>query len=188
MTISSSGSKPRYRVTAAKIIPVIELWPHLQDYADRHVMTCKSDGDCPIRGIPDGNPIRTSLIVAGSIAEGFVETLNSVYLVRRTPAQVLRLAIDSGRYDLTVINLFMCWALNDMKQDGEISEREWSETRAAVADLVQRYNDQAGTNWSALSNALSECNLPDSNAYCLKVYEDYIVELSAAASEDQTHA
>lgn len=184
----STENKPRYRVTAAKIIPALELWPARQDLADRHVMICTSDGDCPIRGVPNGKEIRTSLIVSGSIAEGFVETLNSVYLVRRTPDQVLRLAIDSGRYDLSAVCLFMCWALNDLKRDGEISEREWGETTAAVKALVQRYNDQSGTNWNALSSALNECDLPDSNADCLRVYEDYINELSSDYSEDKADA
>lgn len=70
-----SKSKPQYKMADAEIVSAESLWPDHEQ--------CK--GKFVARGVfvlPDGergNEGRTSLIVSGSIAEGFVETLNSVY-------------------------------------------------------------------------------------------------------------
>lgn len=67
--------KPQYKMADAEIVSAELLWPDHEQ--------CK--GKFVARGIfvhPDGergNEGRTSLIVAGSIAQGFVETLNSFY-------------------------------------------------------------------------------------------------------------
>lgn len=67
--------KPQYKMAEAEIVSAEIVWPEHEQ--------CK--GKFIARGVfvfadgGRGGEGRTSLIVAGSIAEGFVETLNSVY-------------------------------------------------------------------------------------------------------------
>lgn len=67
--------KPQYKMADAEIVSAELLWPEHEQCKGKFVargVFFHSDGE-------RGNEGRTSLIVAGSIAEGFVETLNSVY-------------------------------------------------------------------------------------------------------------
>lgn len=67
--------KPQFKMAGAQIVSAESIWPDSEQ--------CK--GKFVARGTfvyPDGergDEGRTSLIVAGSIEDGFVETLNSIY-------------------------------------------------------------------------------------------------------------
>ncbi|WP_426125228.1 hypothetical protein [Pseudomonas sp. PSPC2-3] len=67
--------KPQYKMADAEIVSAEALWPDSDQCKGKFVargVFVFEDGE-------RGNEGRTSLIVAGSIKEGFVETLNSVY-------------------------------------------------------------------------------------------------------------
>ena len=67
--------KPQYKMADAEIVSAEVLWPDSDQCKGKFVargVFVFEDGE-------RGNEGRTSLIVAGSIKEGFVETLNSVY-------------------------------------------------------------------------------------------------------------
>lgn len=67
--------KRQYKMADAEIVSAELLWPENDQCKGKFVALgtfVYSDGE-------RGNEVRTSLIVAGGISEGFVETLNSVY-------------------------------------------------------------------------------------------------------------
>ena len=62
-------SRPIYK---ASLIPATDIWPHRDECQGKQVL---------IGLATFGQNIRTSLVVAGSVEEGWVETLNSVYII-----------------------------------------------------------------------------------------------------------
>ena len=67
--------KRQYKMADAEIVSAELLWPEHEQCKGKLVARgtfVRSNGE-------RGKEVRTSLIVAGSISEGFVETLNSVY-------------------------------------------------------------------------------------------------------------
>ena len=67
--------KPQYKMADAEIVSAEVLWPEHEQCKGKFI----ARGVIMLSGGVRGNEGRTSLIVAGSIAEGYVETLNSVY-------------------------------------------------------------------------------------------------------------
>lgn len=73
---------PTFKVRDAQLVSVHNLWPHRYPESDpRQCLVCKSDGPCELRGIPDGHPIRTSLVESINEDKTVVLTLNSIYEV-----------------------------------------------------------------------------------------------------------
>lgn len=74
-------AKFTFKVRNAKLVRVADMWPKYEgtEQGDRNVLVCVSDGMCPIRGIPDNWPIRTSMIEKISEDRTKVETMNSIY-------------------------------------------------------------------------------------------------------------
>lgn len=75
-------TKPVFRICDAQIVPALSLWPDRTDLEGKSVAVgiyVHPDGDL-------GGDVRTSLIVAGSLEEGQVETLNSIYKFVDRPA------------------------------------------------------------------------------------------------------
>lgn len=68
-------SKPQYKMADAEIVSAELLWPEHEQCKGRFI----ARGVLVLEGGQRGNEGRTSLIVAGSIEAGYVETLNSVY-------------------------------------------------------------------------------------------------------------
>ena len=67
--------KPNLKMTDAQIVSAESIWPDREQCKGKFVAFgtyVHPDGE-------RGGEGRTSLIVAGSIEEGFVETLNSIY-------------------------------------------------------------------------------------------------------------
>lgn len=75
-------AKPVYQICDAQIVAATTLWPGRSDLEGKSVamgIFVHPDGDL-------GGDVRTSLIVSGSMAEGQVETLNSIYKFVERPA------------------------------------------------------------------------------------------------------
>lgn len=105
----------------------------------------------------------------------------------RKPHEILRLAIDSGAYRTQ--DYFMCHALEFKLLRGKlITAEEYEGAMAAVERLMARYNDDLDGPYRSLAGALGRQDLPNQPADTMAIYEAYINELSAAATEDQTHA
>lgn len=67
--------KLQFKMTDAQIVSAESIWPNHEQCKGKFVA-------CGTFVFPDGErggEGRTSLIVSGSIEEGFVETLNSIY-------------------------------------------------------------------------------------------------------------
>lgn len=75
-------NKRSYKVKNARLVYVHVLWPHKYTATcKQQCLVCHSDGDDDSRGIEDGHPVRTSLVVSVSEDGTTVETLNSIYHV-----------------------------------------------------------------------------------------------------------
>ena len=68
-------NKPQYKMTNVEIVSAESLWPDHDQCKGKFV----AKGTFVFPDGEHGGEGRTSLIVSGSIEEGFVETLNSVY-------------------------------------------------------------------------------------------------------------
>jgi hypothetical protein len=63
--------KHTYPIFKAELVPATNYWPHRDECQGKFVLLGTNKF---------GEGVRTSLVVAGSIAEGWVETCNSVYI------------------------------------------------------------------------------------------------------------
>lgn len=74
-------TKPLKHIKNVRIVAAQQLWPHREELAGKFVATCEVHGTDEDRGITDGHPIRTSLLVKIDIENGIIETLNTMYQI-----------------------------------------------------------------------------------------------------------
>jgi len=132
--------KPIVECRNARIVPASTVWPGQAG----EVMLAELVSAHPVLGEPRGwASIRTSLIVRADLANGEVETLNTLYKVVQSEAQrVLRKVLDWGVYGAGQRSRceFMCLVLSWAESAGVITSKE----ATAAGDSIEEYLQALG--------------------------------------------